>query len=417
MVKLRHKIIIISIIAAIGLSSTALSSSSSASSSQYFPKYNMASNYTSSYANSYASLTSSNTKKPNSLTNGGAPSSSNSSSNHITGNNSSITNSTKPMNANNTAPLNATNQNSYNNNMNISNLELYTDPNSNISINARSWASANPANAALMYRLAATPMAQWFGNWNNNVQSDVNAYVSAAKQVNQMPVLVAYNIPFRDCGGASSGGAANDSAYLGWISNFAAGINNRPAMVILEPDALAGLNCLSSAEQTNRLNLIAQAVSILKTQSDSKVYIDAGNSNWQSAQVMQQRLNSANIAQADGFSLNVSNYYSTSSNQNYGYALSRLLDNKHFVIDVSRNGNGPNPQPGVQYPWCNPANMAVGQNPTLNTGNHLIDGYLWIKGAGESDGACGPSVYNTSAPAAGQWWPQSALQLMRNAHW
>ena len=55
----------------------------------------------------------------------------------------------------------------------------------------------------------------------------------------KMPVLVAYNLPFRDCAQYSAGGAANTAEYKAWID----GVRRRasataPATVILEPDGL-----------------------------------------------------------------------------------------------------------------------------------------------------------------------------------
>lgn len=290
---------------------------------------------------------------------------------------------------------------------------LYTNPNSQIAIDARSWASSNPSDASLMNRLAATPIAKWFGGWDTNVQTAANDYVSAATAAGKMPTLVAYNIPFRDCGGYSSGGASSPSAYASWITALANGIGQRPAIVILEPDALAGMSCLSSANQSSRLAMIANAVQTLRNLTHASIYIDAGNPNWEPASVMQSRLQSADIAQANGFSLNVSNYYSTAQNIAYGNQLSGLLGGKHYVIDTSRNGNGPPPN----GEWCNPGGQAVGQYPTLQTGNPLVDAYLWVKPPGQSDGTCGPSVDGTNPPPAGDWWPQSALSLMNNAGW
>jgi endoglucanase len=71
------------------------------------------------------------------------------------------------------------------------------------------------------------------------------------------------------------------------------------------------------------------------------------------------------------------------------------------VIDTSRNGNGPGDD------WCNPGGRAAGQRPTTDTGDPLVDAFLWIKRAGESDGPC------NGGPAAGTFWPQYAVGLMR----
>jgi endoglucanase len=290
---------------------------------------------------------------------------------------------------------------------------LFANPNGETATDATAWAQTNPSDAYAMERLASTPVAQWYVGQDSNVEAAVASYVSAASGVGQLPVLVAYNIPERDCGGDSAGGASNASTYTTWMAQFAAGIGQRPAIVIVEPDALAAMDCLDSTDQQTRVGLIAAAVHTLKSETNALVYIDAGNPDWQTAAVMAGRLESADISEADGFSLNVSNFYTTSSNSSYGTQLSQLLGGKHFVIDTSRNGNGPT----SDNQWCNPAGRAFGDQPTMQTGTSLIDAYLWIKVPGESDGACGPDEDGTSAPAAGVWWPQYTLSLLNDSGW
>ena len=43
---------------------------------------------------------------------------------------------------------------------------------------------------------------------------------------------------------------------------------------------------------------------------------------------------------ADGFALNVSNFFTTEANLAYGDALSAQVGGKHFVVDTSRNEIG-----------------------------------------------------------------------------
>jgi len=99
----------------------------------------------------------------------------------------------------------------------------------------------------------------------------------------------------------------------------------------------------------------------------------------------------------------------------------------HFVIDTSRNGQGPwdwaaagYASAGAAQDWCNPPGRGLGIAPTTNTGNALVDAYLWVKVPGESDGSCNRSVSGSTTdpewggivdPAAGAWFPQQALQL------
>src|SRR6185436_9663008 len=167
-----------------------------------------------------------------------------------------------------------------------------------------------------------------------------------------------------------AGGASDGAAYLEWIKGFAAGIGAHRAVVVLEPDALALLTqCLSPEDQAQRLELIHQAVLALKAQPGAAVYIDAGNSNWVPAADMAARLQRAGIADARGFALNTSNYRADEELSSFAKeVLNALKLDKHFVIDSSRNGNGPAPA-GDAQDWCNPEGRALGRVPTSDTGD------------------------------------------------
>ena len=219
--------------------------------------------------------------------------------------------------------------------------------------------------------------------------------------------MVAYNITDRDiCAGQSSGGAASDAAYENWISLFAVGIADRPAVVILEPDALADESCMNSAEISDRDGLLNYAIAQFNQQAqETWVYLDAGNPGWLSAATMASYLNSAGLAQAHGFSLNVSSFYTVAQNVAYGNAVNADLSGwygytKPFVIDTSRDGNGSN-----DNQWCNPAGMKLGPTDQMGGGAEAL---LWIKDPGESDGDCGTGV----GTVAGQFNPQLAYDLV-----
>lgn len=286
----------------------------------------------------------------------------------------------------------------------LSQMAFYVNPNAAAAQQATAWQNSNPSGATMMRYLAAQPTAVWLGEWNANVSQDVHALVVAAQAAGTVPTFVAYAIPERDCGGYSSGGTNNPSAYSAWISQIASGIGNGKAIVVLEPDALAQLTCLSSADQATRLSLIRTAVTALKQNGGTRVYVDAGHSGWVDPATMANRLTEANVAHADGFALNVSNFMPTADETTYGKAVSQLTNNAHFIIDTARNGNG------SDGTWCNPSGRAVGQKPTVATGNALVDAYLWLKVPGESDGSC------NGGPSAGTWWPSYALGLVQSAH-
>lgn len=285
--------------------------------------------------------------------------------------------------------------------------EFYVDPYSD----AKKWADANlqkrSADAKLMAKIANQPVAKWFGDWNTDIRKDVDEATSIITKTGALPVFVAYNIPHRDCGRYSAGGAAKATTYKNWIDDFALGIGFRKAVIILEPDALPAMECLSKTDQEERMNLIKYAVSSFKKQGNIFTYIDAGNSNWINETVMAERLKQSGIEDAEGFALNVSNFHTTENNISYGEKLSGLLNKKHFVIDTSRNGNGP----ASNNEWCNPKDRALGDKPTTETDNPLVDLFFWIKIPGQSDGEC------QGGPKAGTFWPEYALELARNASW
>jgi cellulase/cellobiase CelA1 len=150
-----------------------------------------------------------------------------------------------------------------------------------------------------------------------------------------MLVGLGYVLPHAQPSGPGNG----VQAYEEWVNGFSAGLGNRPAVVILEPDALAQLDsCLNSAQQQARLQMLSYAVKTLQTQND-QVYLDAGHSNWVPAGQMATRLRAADVAAAYGFSLNVSNFDPTGGEIGYANELDRDLGMaKRFVIDTSRNG-------------------------------------------------------------------------------
>jgi endoglucanase len=286
------------------------------------------------------------------------------------------------------------------------NSALYVDPTNE----ATQYAVANPSapGASYITRMGQMPVAEWFGDWNTNISSDVNSYVSSAAAAHAVPVLALYNIPNRDCGGYSTGGAGSVTAYTQWTQSVANAIGNRTAVIILEPDAMGAVDCLPTAsEQQQRYQAVSQAVSILKAHSQTSVYIDAGTPVWQPAATMASRLQKANIAAADGFSLNVSYFASIGMNQTYGNQLSALVGNKHYVIDTSRNGASMK----VGGAMCNPRDAAFGHTPSTATGSSLTDGYLWIKIPWESDGQCNGDP-NPGIP----FWSYAIL-LAQNAGW
>ncbi|MEX2284920.1 MAG: glycoside hydrolase family 6 protein [Gemmatimonadota bacterium] len=281
---------------------------------------------------------------------------------------------------------------------------LYVDPNSPAAQQAKVWQRSRPEDAARMRIIADQPLAIWMGDWIRDIRRDTEGLVSRITGAGALPVFVAYNIPHRDCGQHSAGGARGGDTYRRWFGDFAKGLGSRASVIILEPDALAGADCLPMLMKDERYVLLQQAVRSFR-QGGAAVYIDAGHANWQPPAEVAKRLEKAGIQFANGFALNVSNFQPTELNITYGRSVSQLVGGKHFLIDTSRNGRGG----AAGNEWCNPRQQALGLPPTTNTGTPLVDAFLWIKSPGQSDGTC------NGGPRAGQWWPDYALELSKMA--
>jgi endoglucanase len=262
-------------------------------------------------------------------------------------------------------------------------------------------ASGQTAAAGQIETIASQPEATWLTS--DGSTSVVPGIMSAAAKRATVPIFALYNIPWRDCGQYSSGGASSAADYEGFINAVVSGLGQGRAVVIVEPDALSELSCLSSSQQQTYYQLIGYAAQQIDSDANASVYVDAGNPGWLTAGTEASGLQQALGATRAGFAVNASNFASTASDVAYGTAISQAAGGRHFVIDTSRNGGN---AAGGQ--WCNPPGAGIGVDPTTNTGNALVDADLWIKDVGESDGTC------NGGPAAGEFWLSYALDLVAN---
>ncbi|WP_367326344.1 glycoside hydrolase family 6 protein [Streptomyces sp. HUAS ZL42] len=280
------------------------------------------------------------------------------------------------------------------------NSRLYRHPESQV----LDWVRANPGDprrAVIESRIADRPAAVWFADHTPaTITSRVRAVTSGAVAQGRVPVVVAYAIPDRDCGGASQGGAPDLDAYDAWIDRFAAGLGSGEVIVVLEPDSIAQSGCLTGGQRADRFASLSRAGRVLKAANPrTRVYYDAGHSGWnppakQAAWLKQA--GAASAASSDGIFSNVSNFHTTADEIAYDRQVLDALGGPAglgAVIDTSRNGNGA-PTDGT---WCDPDGRKIGTAPTTNTGKARIDAYLWVKLPGESDGCKGsPGTFTPS---------------------
>jgi endoglucanase len=296
---------------------------------------------------------------------------------------------------------------------------LYVDPASPARATADAWRSqGRTADAEQLEKIAgAARPVRYFAEWtetgnSNGVAFQVSHYIDLVKATGGLPVIGAYAIIDRDCGSFSGGGFTTADQYRAWADGYAEGIGDDKVVVILEPDAIAGMSCLNADQQAERLSLLRYAVEAIEARPDAHVYIDAGHSSWQTPATIAGRLNQAGIDRAEGFATNNANFNLTADEIAWGEQVSAGVGGKHFVVDTSRNGLGPytgGTHDGDCPAWANPPGRALGARPTAETGHPLVDAYFWLKTPGASDADCGPF------PAAGAWAPEYALGLAQRA--
>ncbi|MFI7145389.1 glycoside hydrolase family 6 protein [Nonomuraea sp. NPDC050022] len=334
-------------------------------------------------------------------------------------------------------------------------VRFYVQPDTDAARQARTWsAQGRTADAALMRALSEVPQAIWLsGGSPADISRTVRETVTQADRQRTVPVFVTNNIPGRDCW---NGGAPNTGTYRTWIDAVAEGIGNRPAVVALEPSALARLpgspECPQGGEAAavQRYADLSYAVETLTGLAGTAVYLDGGLAGWPAFTQIADRLVNAGAVRADGFYVNAVGYRPTARSLTYAAKLSKCVYLRaasrtapcadtalaavpddtpglpRFVVDTSRNGTGEWQPPAGRFPapdeWCNPPGRGAGARPTADTGSPLADASLWLNSPGFSNGQCtrgtgGPvdPAYGIVTPAAGQWWPDQALERARNA--
>lgn len=283
----------------------------------------------------------------------------------------------------------------------------YADPGSRTAQAAdEAEGSGDPDRERVLRRLAETPQGIWLTP-EEHPSGEVGGYVSqvvaAAGRTDQVPTFVVYGIPDRDCTGGFSGGGLPADQYAPWVQEIAdAAAAGDDVAVVVEPDALA--SALECGSREERVRLIADAVDRLAA-AGLTTYVDGGHSHWVEAKELARLLEQVGVGDVRGFATNVSNFQTDTDERAYAERLSGLLGGAHYIIDTGRNGFG------ATRDWCNPPGRAFGTEPGAATGEGGLDGYVWVKPPGESDGEC------HGGPPAGHFWPERALELAAASGW
>jgi endoglucanase len=205
--------------------------------------------------------------------------------------------------------------------------------------------------AAAITAMVAVPQAVWFSKGSpEDVRGAVSSTIARAVNDRGLPILAAFNRPYRDCGRFSGGGAKDTLAYEAWIDGFVAGIGNEHAVVILEPDstgiiphntsldgsqdwckptAIDGRGKTVMAPDATPAEIYAQiryAVQRLRERApNTLVYLDGGHANWLTVAEDAYRLWKSGVFDAQGFAVNISNFRPTQHSIAYGTWVAKCL--------------------------------------------------------------------------------------------
>ncbi|HYA00813.1 MAG TPA: glycoside hydrolase family 6 protein [Candidatus Binatia bacterium] len=233
--------------------------------------------------------------------------------------------------------------------------------------------SGDATDASLILEMESTPQAVWLDGETaaqiaRGEAGARQADVDVARQVRQtmleaavenaVPVFVAYNIPGRDCGSFSAGGARNEADYDGWTDSLAGAIGEGHAVVLLEPDSLglipsncdhtdnpngtypievSGPTIMPTMSQypaaiqkyygadVERFAELNHAVGALEADPNTVVYLDGVHSAWLNVPAISQELLLAGVQRVQGFFTDVSNYQFTPNSVRFGTWISDCI--------------------------------------------------------------------------------------------
>jgi len=213
-------------------------------------------------------------------------------------------------------------------------------------------AKANASrDAAAITAMEAVPQTVWFSKGTpEEVRGEVSNTVARATNDRSIPILAAFNRPYRDCTGFSVGGAKDTVAYEAWIDGFVAGIGNERAVVILEPDSIGFLPNNTSLDGTQdeckptvtdgkgntvmapgatpeeAYAQVGYAVERLrKAAPNALVYLDGAHAGWLTVGETAYRLWKSDVLGAQGFAANVSNFQTTEHSTAYGTWIAKCI--------------------------------------------------------------------------------------------
>jgi endoglucanase len=210
---------------------------------------------------------------------------------------------------------------------------------------------------------------------------------------------------------------AHRATFQRQIDEMARGIDKRPAVMLLELDAIGASGCMA---RTGALPYweanIRYEVDKMAALPHTVVYVEGGYADSNSPGYTARALRSVDIGKIRGFFTNDTHESWTINEIHWAQQVSRLVGGTHFIVNTATNGRGPLvPRDRVHNGnevLCNPPGRGIGPLPTTtptDTRSHKVisgaDALLWTAPPGNSSGSC------NGGPPAGTFWPAKAIGM------
>ena len=215
---------------------------------------------------------------------------------------------------------------------------------------------------------------------------------------------------------------AHRSTFERQINELAGGLDTRPAVMLLELDAIGASACLEhNGALSDWESDIRYEVDKLAALPHTVVYIEGGYSDANSPSYTAKVLRAIDVGKIRGFFTNDTHEAWTIDEIHWAQAVSRLVGGAHFIVNTATNGNGPlvpaNRVKNGNEVLCNPPGRALGPQPTTaatDARTHQLfsglDALMWTAVPGNSSGSC------NGGPPAGTFWPAKAEGLSERAN-
>jgi endoglucanase len=276
--------------------------------------------------------------------------------------------------------------------------------------------AANPR-AALLAKIADQPDANRFSLYSGGggpgaIYGQVHKIVcrNMAADPNSIPIFTTYFL--YQAGYCESSGEilAHRHTFQRQVNELARGIGRRPAVMLLELDAVGASKCM---QQNGALGLwegdMRYEIDKVSALPHTVVYIEAGYADSNDPRYTARVLNAVGIHRIRGFFTNDTHEDWTISEIRWGERVSRLTHGAQFIVNTATNGQGPlipsNRVRDGNEVLCNPPGRGVGPLPQVNPGYAGVDAFLWTGPPGNSSGSC------NGGPAAGTFWAAKAVSM------